>query len=79
MQLTSLCDANYIVALENGGNGEFLNGRGNLVPSKLDIVKHHGVETRVVKGAARDDLDRAFLFSLDIGDSDLFVSLNLME
>lgn len=68
--LTGLRDADDIVTAANGRDTVFLNGRGDLVAAKLNILGHGRVKLGLFEAHDGNDTDRALLLQLDLGDPD---------
>lgn len=54
----------------NGRNAVLLDGSGDFVAAKLDILNHCRVELGLIEAPDGDDANRALLLQLDLGDPD---------
>jgi hypothetical protein len=49
VRLASLRNSDNVVSSQNGRDAVALNGRRHVVLAKLDVLKHDGVQARVIE------------------------------
>lgn len=69
--LTSLGDANHIIAHVNGRDAVALNWSGILIPSQLNVLEHCGMETSILERGDWLNAGRALLDDVDLRNSEL--------